>query len=63
MKLPENAIMLMSYVNTQLRDNYDSFDALCDDMEYDKDMILSKLEDAGFIYNEGLNKFMPKDLR
>lgn len=49
--------MLLSVVNTKLRDCYSSLDALCDDMGEDKEMIVSKLALAGFEYDEKLNKF------
>ena len=29
MKLPEDPVMLLSFVNTKLRDQYASLDALC----------------------------------
>ena len=33
MKLPEDPVMLLSFVNTKLRDQYASLDALCDDLD------------------------------
>lgn len=57
MALPEDVFMLLSVVNTKLRDCYSSLDALCDDMGEDKEMIVSKLALAGFEYDEKLNKF------
>ena len=32
MNLPKDPVMLLSYLNTQLRDNYDSLEALCDEI-------------------------------
>lgn len=32
MQLPNDPVMLMSFVNTRLRDGFDSLDALCDDL-------------------------------
>ncbi len=49
--------MLMSYINTQLRDHYASLDALCDDMELSRSEIEEKLNTAGFEYNAQQNKF------
>ena len=37
MALPSDPIMLLSVVNLKLRDFYPSLDALCDDMDADKD--------------------------
>ena len=47
--------MLMSYVNQQLRDNYDSLDEFCKSMDIDE--LLQKLNAAGFEYNPDTNKF------
>ena len=37
MALPSDPIMLLSVVNLKLRDFYPSLDALCDDMDADRD--------------------------
>lgn len=56
-KLPNDPIMLMSVVNTKLRDQYSSLDALCDDMGADKQKIIDKLASVGYNYDKELNKF------
>lgn len=58
--LPNDPFMLLSYINTQLRDKYSSFDELCDDMDVSHDDILSKLDNAGYIYDKNTNKFICK---
>lgn len=50
-------MMLFSYVNTKLRDDYSSLDALCDDLDVDKQQLEQKMVDAGFEYNPSQNKF------
>ena len=55
--LPTDITILFSYINTKLRDNYSSLDTLCEDMNIDKDWLLSRLAEGGFEYNEELNKF------
>lgn len=50
-------MMLFSYVNTKLRDDYSSLDALCDDLDVDKLQLEQKMADAGFEYNPSQNKF------
>lgn len=57
MMLPEDPMMLLSVVNTKLRDEYSSLDALCDDMQVDKSALLARLSAAGFEYNPEQNKF------
>ena len=55
--LPRDPMLLLSVVNTKLRDYYHSLDALCDDMNVNKETLIGKLESAGFEYNAEQNKF------
>lgn len=55
--LPKDPIMLLSVVNTALRDEYSSLDAMCEDKEFDKAEIISTLNKANYSYNEELNQF------
>lgn len=55
--IPNDPMMLLSWVNLKLRDFYPSLDALCDDLELEKSVILDKLSAAGFKYNPDANKF------
>ena len=55
--IPSDPFMLMSYVNQQLRDNYDSLDEFCKSMDIDKNELLQKLNASGFEYNPDTNKF------
>ncbi len=50
MTLPEDPMMLFSFINMKLRDNYSSLDELCDDMHLQKEMLVQKLKSAGFEY-------------
>ena len=43
MNFPKDPVMLLSVVNTALRDYYSSFEALVDDNEVDGDEIIAKL--------------------
>ena len=45
MALPSDPIMLLSVVNLKLRDFYPSLDALCDDMDADKDALCKRSEE------------------
>ena len=51
-------MMLLSYVNTKLRDEYSSFDLLCEEEDVDKEYVVKRLEKIGYIYDENLNKFI-----
>lgn len=50
-------MMLFSVVNTKLRDEYSSLDALCDDLQVNKKDLEAELSQAGFEYNAAQNKF------
>ena len=58
MDMPQDPVMLLSFVNTQLRDNYASLDELCASMMADKDEIVKKLKTVGFEYDAGRNAFV-----
>lgn len=49
--------MLMSFINTRLRDQYPTLQALCDDMNISPDQLCRRLADAGFIYLRDINQF------
>ena len=49
--LPEDPMILFSFINTKLRDNYASLDELCDDMHISKADLVAKLGSVGFEYN------------
>ena len=55
--LPKDPIILLSVVNTKLRDCYSSLDALCDDLGESREEIESKLKAVGFEYDEASNSF------
>lgn len=58
MNLPNDPIMLLSAVNMKLRDYYESFDDLCDDMNVDAEDLLDKLSSIGYEYDEDENQFV-----
>ena len=55
--LPNDPMILLSYLNTKLRDEYDSLAALCEDLQLDEAGIKEKLAAAGFIYDAARNRF------
>lgn len=57
MNLPKDPVMLYSAVNMKLRDQYDSLDALCDDLDLDRATLEETLAAAGFTYNPAANQF------
>ena len=57
MKLPEDPVMLLSFVNTKLRDQYASLDALCDDLDAPRAALEAKLGEIGYFYKAKENRF------
>ena len=56
-RLPNDPVMLLSVLNTKLRDHYKSLDELCFDMDIEKKLITDKLSEIDYIYNEQRNQF------
>ncbi len=57
MYIPSDPDMLLSLINTKLRDEYSSLDDLCDSLDIEKGRILEILEPAGYKYDESQNQF------
>ena len=55
--LPKDPILLLSVVNTKLRDYYPSLDALCDDMDVSREVLEEKLGMIDYIYDAEKNQF------
>ena len=55
--LPNDPMILLSFLNTKLRDEYESLAALCEDLEEDEDEIKAKLAAVGFSYDAEKNRF------
>lgn len=56
--IPNDPMMLLSFLNMKLRDFYPDLNALCQDLELDKDAIVDKLAAIDYHYNEHLNRFV-----
>jgi len=52
--------ILLSLVNTKLRDMYDSLYSLCEDMDINEKIILERLKNIGYYYNNEQNQFKQK---
>ncbi len=57
-KLPGDPAMLLSFVNTQLRDNYKSLDAFSDAFGVNADEIRETLKSIDYIYDAAANQFV-----
>ncbi|MBP3351707.1 MAG: DUF4250 domain-containing protein [Lachnospiraceae bacterium] len=56
--IPNDPVMLLSFVNLKLRDFYSHVDAMCDDLDIDKEELVKKLEAIDYHYNEERNQFV-----
>ncbi|MCI5901593.1 MAG: DUF4250 domain-containing protein [Blautia sp.] len=56
--LPNDPVMLLSYVNTKLRDFYSSLDEFCAAEEADADELSEKLSSIDYEYDEVTNQFV-----
>jgi len=57
MNIPQDSFILLSYINTKLRDNYRSLEELCEAETIDRSELEQKLNDAGFEYMPDINQF------
>ena len=56
--LPNDPILLLSVVNTKLRDFYKDLDTLCQEMSVDKEKLIDKLADIDYQYDAKNNQFV-----
>lgn len=57
-KLPKDPVMLLSFINTQLRDTYESFDDFAAAFQLDGNAVLEKLKQIDYVYDETVNQFV-----
>lgn len=56
--IPKDPVMLLSYVNTQLRDFYSSLDALCEDKGIEKEELVERMKSIEYVYEVDRNQFV-----
>lgn len=56
--VPNDPVILLSFLNTKLRDYYPSLHALCDDLELDENALTQKIAAIGYTYDSDKNKFI-----
>lgn len=57
-----DSYLILSIINTKLRDFYNNLDDLVEDLNIDKIILIDKLKEIGYLYNNKLNQFIIKDL-
>ena len=56
--IPKDPMILLSYVNTQLRDYYDSLEALCTCRGMNREELQKKMASIDYYYDEQQNQFI-----
>ena len=56
--LPRDPVILLSYVNTKLRDDYPGLEALCEGLDVALEEIEAPLAAAGYAYDAEKNRFV-----
>jgi len=49
--------VLLSLVNTKLRNDYHSLESLCDDLGFDPQELILKMKSIGYAYNVEMRQF------
>jgi hypothetical protein len=57
MPIPQDPIILLSYINTQLRDYYKNLSELCENLEISEFELTEKLRKIQYEYDDKQNQF------
>ena len=57
-QIPKDPVILLSYINTQLRDFYSNLEILCEDLELDRQELEDRLKGIDYTYDKGSNRFI-----
>lgn len=56
--IPNDPVMLLSFLNLKLRDYYSSLEALCEDLDVEQQEIVGKLVAIDYHYDKERNQFV-----
>lgn len=56
--LPKDPVMLLSFTNTQLRDNYSNLEEFCKAYIVNENEIISTLRNIDYEYDKSTNQFV-----
>lgn len=56
--LPKDPVILLSYINTKLRDAYPSLDSLCRSLDIDRASLTETLRAINYTYDASHNQFV-----
>jgi len=57
-EIPKDPVILMSYLNTQLRDFFPSLEELCKSLDLNREEIERKMQGIDYYYDSEKNKFI-----
>ena len=57
-EIPNDPVMLLSYLNTQLRDFYDDIQDLCKSLNLSEEGLRNRLKTIDYEYDAALNQFV-----
>lgn len=58
MAIPKDPVMLLSYLNTQLRDFYPSLDELCSGLDLEREVLERQMATIDYRYDGERNQFV-----
>lgn len=58
MNIPNDPVILLSFINTKLRDFYPSLEELCKSLNLDEKELTDKLASIDCHYDSGKNRFL-----
>lgn len=56
--LPKDPMLLVSVVNTKLRDYYPDLDTLCEELQLEKEHLIEKSAEIDYEYDPVQNRFL-----
>lgn len=56
--IPNDPVMLLSFVNLKLRDFYADLEAMCEDLDISQSEMEEKLGELGYHYDRERNQFL-----
>lgn len=57
-ELPKDPMLLLSVINTKLRDYYPNLDLLCEELQIDSETLKKRLAEIDYEYDSEQNRFI-----
>lgn len=57
-ELPKDPMLLLSVINTKLRDYYPNLDLLCEELQIDRETLKKRLAEIDYEYDPEQNRFI-----